>query len=147
MISGAVLSSKVRVLVSVVLLSQSSVTVNVIVVTPVSPHRSVEGAVAKSLTIVKVPEQSSSAVAEFNQLFITAVFNPSAHSKVRSTGSDISGLVVSSMVKMAEVVLVFPQSSVAVKITSTFPLVPQVVVKSPRKSLDQVMGSLHASEA
>ncbi len=64
-----------------------------------------------------------------------------------STGSSNVGAVVSCIVKVASVVLVFPQSSVAVNTTSKLPLAPQVVARSSVKLFVHVTGPLQTSEA
>ena len=53
------------------------------------------------------------------------------------SGQVITGAVESSMVKVAVVVVSFPQASVAVKVTSSNPVAPQASLK-PVLSLDQV---------
>ena len=57
----------------------------------------------------------------------------------------MSGLVVSSIVNVAAVLLALPQSSVAVNVTVAEPVAPQSSLK-PSKSLLQVT-SLHTSDA
>ena len=57
----------------------------------------------------------------------------------------MAGAVVSSIVNVAVVLLLLPQSSVAVKVTVAMPVAPQASLKAS-KSLLQVT-SLHASEA
>ena len=64
-----------------------------------------------------------------------------------SAGKSNTGLVVSSIVNVAVVVLILPQSSVAVNVTKVEPLVPQLPVKSPTKSFVHTIGSLHTSVA
>src|SRR5690606_40555688 len=61
-----------------------------------------------------------------NQVLRSAVFPLPSHSTVKSLASvSITGAVVSSIVKVAEVELVFPHSSVAVKVTVAEPVAPQ----------------------
>ena len=76
--------------------------------------------VVVSTRLTKAEPQSSEAVS-------VGAVGMASHSTVRSVGS-ISlniGAVVSSMVNVAVVVAVFPQLSVAVKITVAVPVVPQ----------------------
>ena len=55
-----------------------------------------------------------------------------------ATGQVNTGGVSSSMIKSAEVVLLFPQASVAVNVTVTAPFTPQVPVRSAVKSFVHV---------
>ena len=73
-------------------------------------------------------EQESEAVApplEASQLLRASVLPLPSHSTVRSAATPSRvGAVVSSMVKVAVDVAVFPQSSVAVKVTVADPVAP-----------------------
>ncbi len=135
---GAVVSSMVKVAVVEVALPQSSVAVNVTVAEPVAAHSSLRA--SKSLDHVTAL-QTSLAIAP--ALFANQAFNASklpapSHSTVSSIAeTSMDGAVVSSMVKVAVVVDVFPQSSEAVKVTSAEPVAPQSSLRDV-KSLDQV---------
>ena len=102
---------------------QSSVAVKVTVSAPVAPHSSLNA--TKSLLHVMVPH-SSSAVAPpllVNQAFRAVVLPAPSHSTVSSVAPAVRvGAVVSSMVNVAVVDAALPQSSVAVKMTSTAPV-------------------------
>ena len=76
-----------------------------------------------------------------------ASFTPDPHSNTISDGQLISGIVVSSMVNVALVLLLFPHPSVAVNSTSMLPVMPQSGVRSPTKSFVHSIGSLQASVA
>ena len=128
----------VKVAEEVTVLPQSSLAVKMTVALPVAPHPSLNA--TKSLVQVMVPH-SSSAVAPpllVNQLLKAAVFPAPSHSTVWSVAPAVRvGAVVSSMVNVAVVEAVLPQSSVAVKITSISPVPAQVRAKS-WKLLDHV---------
>ena len=127
---------------------QASVAVNITVADPVSPQSSLKA--VKSLAQVTVPEQSSEAAPvvpiDVNQLVRSVTFPDPSHSTVKLDAAvSIVGTVVSSIVKVAVVVLVNPQASVAVKVTRANPVSPQSSLKVV-KSLVQVTPE-QASEA
>ena len=109
---------------------------------PVAPHSSLNA--VKSFVIV-TPPQSSSAVTSASQAFNSLVLPSPSHSTVRSSGIVVkTGAVVSTMVKVAVVVVVLPQSSVAVQVTIAEPVAPHsslnavksfVMVTSPQASV------------
>ena len=127
---GAVVSSMVKVAVVVLVFKQSSVAVKVTKAEPVAPHSSLKA--VKSLDHITPPQRSEAAAPplEANQAFSSAVFPAPSHSTVSSTATvSIVGSVVSSMVKVAVVVLANPHSSVAVKITVCEPVAPHSSLK------------------
>ena len=135
--TGAVVSSMVKVADTLLLLPQSSVAVKVTVAEPVAPQSSLN---ATKLLLQVTPLQISEAVAPpllFNHAFRASALPAPSHSTVSSEAAVISGLVVSSIVNVAEEELLFPQSSVAVKVTVAEPVAPQSSLK-PSKSLLQV---------
>ena len=112
-------------------LPQSSLAVKITVALPVAPHSSLSA--VKSLVHVMLPQSSSADAPPLlsNQAFRSVVLPMPSHSTVRSMAPAVSvGSVVSSMMKLAVVVAAFPQSSVAVKITSISPDPAQVRAKS-----------------
>ena len=125
--SGTVVSSMVKVADVVEVLLHSSVTVKITVDEPVKPQSSLKA--TKSLLQVYVPHTSEAAPAlplAESQPFKSDRLPAPSHSTVKSMASDaMAGSVVSSMVKVAVVVLVFPQSSVAENITVADPVAPQ----------------------
>ena len=132
--SGLVVSSMVNVAVVLLVLPQSSVAVKVTVAEPVAPQSSLKP--SKSLLNV-TPPQTSEAVAPpllANHAFNASVLPMPSHSTVWSEASVMSGLVVSSMVNVAVVLLLLSQSSVTVNVTVTEPVAPQSSLK-PSKSL------------
>ena len=126
-ITGLVSSIIVKVAEVVEAFPQASVAVKVTVAEPVAPQVS-ETEVKLLLQVTE--EQASLAEApplEANQAFKAAVFPKPSHCTVKSEASvAITGLVSSTMVKVAEVVEAFPQASVAVKVTVAEPVAPQV---------------------
>ncbi len=96
-------------------LLHSSVTVKITVDEPVKPQSSLKA--TKSLLQVYVPHTSEAAPAlplAESQPFKSDRLPAPSHSTVKSMASEaMAGSVVSSMVKVAVVVLVFPHSSVA----------------------------------
>ena len=115
----------VKVAETLLLLPQSSVAVKVTVAEPVAPQSSLKP--SKSLLNV-TPLHTSEAVAPpllSNQAFNASTLPMPSHSTVWSEAAVMSGLVVSSMVNVAVVLLAFPQSSVAVKVTVAEPVAPQ----------------------
>ena len=143
--TGAVVSSIVKVADTLLLFPQSSVAVNVTVAEPVAPQSSLKP--SKSLLQV-TPLHTSEAVAPpllSNQAFNASMLPMPSHSTVWSEAAVMSGLVVSSIVKVAVELLKLPQSSVAVNVTVAEPVAPQSSLK-PSKSLLQVT-PLHTSEA
>ena len=144
--AGAVVSSIVNVAVVLLLLPQSSVAVKVTVAIPVAPQSSLKE--AKSL-LQDTSLHASEALAPplpLSHVSRSAAFPAPSHSAVASTAAmSMDGAVVSSIVNVAVVLLLLPQSSVAVKVTVAIPVAPQSSLKEA-KSLLQVT-SLHASEA
>ncbi len=128
--AGGVTSSIVMVASHSVSLPQASVAVKV---TVIIPSQSNIGSAGKSLVIV-TSEQLSSPLARPNHNSITLSFRTSPHSKVISEGHDMVGATVSSTLKAAAVVAVFPHSSVAVKVTFTEGAPEQPVVAPPTNS-------------
>jgi hypothetical protein len=127
-------SSIVNVAETLLLLPQSSVAVKVTVADPVAPQSSLKP--AKSL-LQDTPPQTSEAVAPpllANHAFNASVLPAPSHSTVSSEADVVAGAVVSSIVNVAETLLLLPQSSVAVKVTVADPVAPQSSLK-PAKSL------------
>ena len=83
--------------------------------------------------MVTVPQLSVAATSD-SQAFRSSILPSPSHSTVRSSGTLVNiGEVVSTMVNVANVVLVFPQASVAVHVTRAVPVAPhssQRAVKS-----------------
>src|SRR5690606_3689477 len=125
--TGLVVSSIVKVAgVSVLLLPHSSVAVKVTVALPVIPQPSLN--VVKLLVHTMEPQVSLAIAppAVANQAFNWTLLPKPSHSTVRFWAGVIStGLVVSSIVKVAVVVLALPHESVAVKVTVAEPVSPQ----------------------
>ena len=135
--SGLVVSSIVNVAVVLDSFPQSSVAVNSTVAAPVAPHKSERA--SKLFDQVTLP-QTSEAVAPplfANQACKAAVLPSPSHSTVISEAGVISGLVVSSIVNVADVLDALPQSSEAVNTTKAEPVIPHKSDKLS-KSLDQV---------
>ena len=83
----------------------------------------------------------------FSQSLSSVVFPLPSHSTVALLAAVvISGAVVSSIVKVAEVVEEFPHSSVAVKVTSAFPVSPQSSDKAVKSFVQTIVPS-QTSEA
>ena len=109
----------VKVAVVVVKFPQASVAVKVTVSVPVAPQSSLRPV----LSLVQVtPEHASDALAP--QLFANHAAKapegsdvPSHSTVLSEAATSIVGFAVSSMVKVAVVVVKFPQASVAVKVT------------------------------
>src|SRR6056297_1947009 len=128
-IVGALLSTIVKVACAVVLLPQSSVAVKVTKDSPVVPQSSLS--VVKSFVHVTFEQLSNAAPPPwlFNQLLRSVVLPEPSQNTVKSLGLVvISGAVVSSIVKVAVVVLVLPQSSVAVKVMIEVPVAPHASI-------------------
>ena len=129
--SGLVVSSIVNVAVVVLMLPQSSVAVNVTVSLPVAPQSSLRPVL---LLLQVTPPQTSLASApplSASQAAKAAVLPMPSHSTVSSEAAvSMSGLVVSTIVNVAEHVLVLPQSSVAVNVTVALPVAPQPSLNS-----------------
>ena len=117
---------------------QSSVAVNMTIAEPVAPQSSLN---ALKLLLQVTPLQTSVTVApplEVSQASSSEAFPAPSHSTVIAIASASTvGAVVSSIVKIAVVLVALLQSSVAVNTTVTVPVVPQ---SSPieAKSLLQV---------
>src|SRR5688572_20922110 len=125
-IVGGVVSSIVKVAVVVLALPQSSEIVRATVALPVSPQSSLKD--VKLLLQVTPLHTSLAAAPPFaaSHALSAAVLPAPSHSTVSSDASvSIVGGVVSSIVKVAVVVLALPQSSVAVKLTVALPVAPQ----------------------
>ena len=144
--AGAVVSSIVNVAVVLLLLPQSSVAVKVTVAMPVAPQSLLKA--SKSLlqaTSLHASEAMAPPLLASHPSRSAALPAPS-HSTVASMAAmSMAGAVVSSIVNVAVVLLLLPQSSVAVKVTVAMPVAPQSSLKAA-KSLLQVT-SLHASDA
>ena len=84
--------------------------------------------------VIVTSEQASIAEADSNQVAISASLAGSLHARITGTGQVRIGLTVSSMVNVACVVLVFPQSSVAVNVIVLSPVNPQRLLKPESKS-------------
>lgn len=97
---------------------QLSVAVNVTVSEPVAPHGLLNPAeLWVHVTLLHISEAAAPPWLS-NQDWKAAVFPAPSHSTVAlEAGVSIDGAVVSSMVKVADVELVLPSSSVAVKMT------------------------------
>src|SRR5690606_39841805 len=125
----------VKVAVVVLVFPQASVAVKVTVADPVGPQRSpkapkswLQAAPLTSVAVAPPLEASHASRA--------AVFPEPSLSTVLSEASEVSsGSVVSSIVKVAVVVLVFPQASVAVKVTVADPVAPQRSLKASKSLL------------
>src|SRR5690606_25124694 len=128
------------------LLPHSSVAVKVTVALPVAPHSSLKP--LKSLVQVIAPHKSSATAPPLldNQEFNASVLPKPSHSTViSSAASTKTGAVVSTIVKVAVVLLLLPHSSLAVKVTVALPVAPHSSLK-PLKSWLQVI-ALHRSLA
>src|SRR5690606_39705810 len=98
----------------------------VTVAEPVAPQRSLKA--SKLLLQVTSPLISDASAPPLfaNHAFKAAVFpSPSLSTVSSEAATSIFGAVVSSIVKVAVVVLVSPHSSVAVKVTVAEPVAPQ----------------------
>ena len=135
---GGVVSSIVNVAVVVVVLPQSSDAVKVTVAAPVAPQRSLR-AVKSLLQVTPLHWSLASAPPlSASQALSWAVLPLPSHSTVMSADStSMLGFVVSSIVNVAVVETVSPQSSVAVKVTVAAPVAPQRSLRAV-KSLDHV---------
>ena len=116
----------VKVAVVAALFPQASVAVKETVAAPVAPQ---ESETEVKLLVQVTEEQVSLAEApplEANQAFKASVFPLPSHctSKLEAC-TEITGFVVSMMVKVAVVAALFPQASVAVKETVAAPVAPQ----------------------
>ena len=144
--AGAVVSSIVNVAVVLLLLPQPSVAVKVTVAIPVAPQSSLKA--SKSLlqiTSLHASEAMAPPLLASHPSRSPPLPAPS-HSTVASMAAiSMAGAVVSSIVNVAVVLLLLPQSSVAVKVTVAMPVAPQSSLKAS-KSLLQVT-PLHASDA
>ena len=90
----------------VVVFPQASVAVQVTNAEPVAPHPSLSSV---KLCVIDTVPQTSSAATSTNQSFRSEIFPEPSHSTVRSWEIIVnSGAVVSSMVNVADVVVVFP---------------------------------------
>ena len=126
------MSSMVKVAVVVLALPQSSVAVKVTLALPVAPQRSLNA--LKSLVQVTLLHSSVAAAPPLlaSQAFSSVVLPAPSHSTVWSEALVVMvGGVLSSTVIVAVVCAVLPQSSVAVKVTSTVPVSPHKSLKSP----------------
>jgi uncharacterized membrane protein YagU involved in acid resistance len=125
-IVGGVVSTIVNVAAVVLLLPQASVAVNITVAAPVAPHRSLNA--VKLFVQVTLPEQISLALDPAwlvnHAANATRLLAPSHSTVVSRAGASIVGGVVSTIVNVADVVLLLPQSSVAVNITVAAPVAP-----------------------
>ena len=120
-------------------LPQSSVAVKVTVAAPVAPHRSDRPEkLSDHVTFPQVSEAAPVVPFDASHALSSAVLPLPSHSTVRSEAAvSIVGGVVSSMVNVAWVVSVLPQSSVAVKITVAAPVAPHRSVRA-EKSCENV---------
>jgi hypothetical protein len=138
--TGGVVSTILKVAELVEVFPQASLAVKVTTAEPVEPHRLLSE--VKSFDQVTVPEQISEATApplEANHAFNAVVFPLPSHSTLWSEAWVVMvGGVVSTMVKVAELVEVFPQASLAVKVTTAKPVEPHRSL-SEVKSFDQVI--------
>src|SRR5690606_2103981 len=118
-------------------LPHASVAVQFTVAEPVPPQRS---PLSPYSSLFLSSPQVSELIAPpllANQVLRSAVFPLPSHSAITSLASaSITGAVVSSIVKVADVELEFPQASVAVKVTVAAPVAPQRSL-SALKSFDQ----------
>ena len=143
--TGPVVSSMVKVAVVLLLFPQSSVAVKITVAAPAAPQSSLKE--SKSL-LHDTSLHASEAVAPpwlVNQASSSAALPEPSHSTVASLASVKVGAVLSSMVKMAVVLVLLPQLSVAENVTVAEPVSPQSSLK-PEKSWLHVT-SLQPSEA
>ncbi|MBL0146585.1 MAG: hypothetical protein IPP48_13460 [Chitinophagaceae bacterium] len=122
---GACVSAMVNVALVVLLLPQSSVAVKMTVAEPVAPHKSLN---AVKLFVHVTPLHASVAAAPpllDNHAANADVLPLPSHSTVLLDACvPIVGACVSAMVNVALVVLLLPQSSVAVKMTVAEPVAP-----------------------
>ena len=138
-ICGGVVSSIVKIAVVEFLFPHSSRTVNVTTTFPVAPQSSLR---ASKLCFQKTFPQLSVALAP--PWFSTQAFNSDrfplpSHSTVNGFALDaITGDMLSSMVNVALVETVFPQSSVAVNITVAAPVAPQRLLSSSKSLLHAI---------
>ena len=122
MITGASVSVTLTVKLHVVTLLQSSVAVYVTVVNPNGYCPLALFVPVKLFTKVTVPQASLMA----GMAMVTVAKDcPASAVKLMFVGQVKAGAVLSSMVKVALVVVAFPQASVAVKITVAAPVAPQ----------------------
>ena len=144
---GLVVSSIVNVAVELLKFPQSSVAVNVTMAEPVAPQSSLKP--AKSLLQVTALHTSEAVAPPLlaSQSFNASMFPMPSHSTVWSEAMVISGDMVSSMVKVAVVLLALSQSSVAVKITVTEPVAPQSSLKPAKSLLHSMLLQLSVAEA
>ena len=145
-VTGAVVSSIVKVADVEVVLPHASVAVKITVAAPVEPHKSLSE--LKSLVHVTLPHTSEASAPPLSasQAVNSALFPEPSHSTV-SSAADVSmlGSVVSSMVNVPDVVVALPHASVAVKVTVAAPVEPHKSLRA-LKSLLQVT-SPHTSVA
>jgi len=124
--TGAAVSSMIKDADVFALFPHSSVAVKVTTVVPVSPHKS--DGVSISVDQIIIPPQISEAVApafDVNHAVNSARFPAPSHSTVMSDAAiSMLGAVVSTILKVAVVDAVFPQSSVAVNVTKASPVCP-----------------------
>ena len=123
--AGAVVSSIVNVAVVLLLLPQSSVAVKVTVAMPVAPQSSLKA--SKSLLQVTSLHASDAMAPPLlaSHPSRSAALPAPSHSTVASMAAmSMAGAVVSSIVNVAVVLLLLPQSSVAVKVTVAVPVAP-----------------------
>ena len=124
---------------------QSSVAVNVTMAEPVAPQSSLKP--AKSLLQVTRAHVRSRGAAVIVQPCVQGIHV--AHAVALTVWSEamvISGDMVSSMVKVAVVLLALSQSSVAVKITVTEPVAPQSSLNA-KSLLHSMLLQLSVAEA
>ena len=136
---GAVVSSMVKVALVLVALPQSSVAVNVTVADPVAPHSSLSA--VKSWLQITLPQMSLAMASPLpaNHAFNSSLLPAPSHSTTKSeAATSMLGAVVSSMVKVAVVLVALPQSSVAVNVTEAAPV-------APHASLSMVKSWLHVT--
>ena len=127
--AGAVVSSIVNVAVVLLLLPQSSVAVKVTVAMPVAPQSSLKARsrCSRLRRCMHRKRQHRRCWRAIRQVSCVAgaVLNRRIH------GSHVDGwAVVSSIVNVAVVLLLLPQSSVAVKVTVAMPVAPQSSLKA-----------------
>jgi hypothetical protein len=122
---GGVVSSMVKVAEVVEALLQSSVAVKITVAEPVAPHKS-ESAVKllDQITLLQASVAIAPPLLASQALSADVLPDPSQATVWSDAGVPIVGAVVSSIVKIPEVVEVFPHASVAVNITVAEPVAP-----------------------
>ena len=125
----------------VLVIPQTSVAFHLPRAAPVAPHSSLS--IVKSMVMVTVPQKSYAATSD-SQTFNSSSFPAPSHSTVMSAGTVVNtGAVLSSIVNVADVVVVLQHSSVAVHVTRADPVSPHpslsavkslVMVKVPQLS-------------